>query len=281
MNEFKVGDIVVRKSYGNDVQFRITEIISSSGTKPIFVLKGLFYRIEADSTEEDLVRQDTRSVNLDLQRSLNIAKENMYKSLSNLGKKSRAGVSFFKRISSMPGRILHIDADERFMDICLRHYKEYKIPAIGRLAKESEQPRVLRGYLSRYRPDLVILTGHDSYKKNTDKRDVNNYANSKYFAESAKIARSFEPNPDKLCIFSGACQTYFELVMENGANFASSPGRVLINALDPAFVAQKIALTDSKTIVSPEKVASLTISGSKGIGGIKTRGQLRSRYPLF
>ena len=277
MNDLKLGDIVVRKSYGNDVYFRIAEIITNAGAKPVYVLKGLFYRIEADSSGEDLIKQDTRNANIDVQRNLRGARTTMYRSAAATNTARRAGMSLFQRLSSMPGKVLHIDADEEFMNICLKHYKEYRIPAVGRLAKESDQPNVVQGYLDRYRPNIVVLTGHDSYKKNADKHDINSYKNSKYFVESARIARSFEPNPDKLCIFSGACQTYFELVMERGANFASSPGRILINALDPAFVSQKIALTDSRTVVTPEKVAELTISGSKGIGGIKTKGQLKRR----
>jgi spore coat assembly protein len=281
MNDLKVGDIVVRKSYGNDVYFKIADIITKDGQKPVYVLKGLFYRIEADSNGEDLVRQDSRKASVDIEKNIRGAKNTMYRNDAESTTASRAGMSLFQRLSLMPGRILHIDADEQFLNICLKHYKEHKIPAVGKLAKESEQPGIVRGLLAKYRPNIVVLTGHDSYKKNADKHDINSYKNSKYFIESAKNARNFEPNPNRLCIFSGACQTFFELVMENGANFASSPGRVLINALDPAFVSQKIALTDSRTVVTPEKISELTISGSKGIGGVKTKGQLRSRYPLF
>ena len=81
-------------------------------------------------------------------------------------------------------------------------------------------------------------------------------------------------DPDKLCIFAGACQSYFEAIMEAGANFASSPGRININALDPALLSEKVALTDRRNYVTPEEVASIIISGSAGIGGIKTRGRL-------
>jgi len=281
MNGLKVGDIVVRKTYGNDVYFKIADIITKDGGKRVYILKGLFYRIEADSDGEDLVKQDTRKASVDIERYVRGAKNNMYRKEASSTLANRAGMSLFQRLSLMPGQVLHIDADEEFLNMCLKHYREHKIPAVGKLAKESEQPEIVRGLLAKYRPNIVVMTGHDSYKKNADKNDINSYKNSKYFIEAARVARNFEPDPDKLCIFSGACQTFFEKVMENGANFASSPGRVLINALDPAFVSQKIALTDHRAVVTPEKVAELTISGSKGIGGIKTKGQLRSRYPLL
>ena len=62
--------------------------------------------------------------------------------------------------------------------------------------------------------------------------------------------------------------------MEAGANFASSPGRILINVLDPSIVAENVALTDNKKFVVPSEVAKLTVSGKEGIGGIETKGHL-------
>jgi spore coat assembly protein len=101
---------------------------------------------------------------------------------------------------------------------------------------------------------------------------LDSYRNSRYYIQCVREARKYEPSYDKLCIFSGACQSYFEGIMDAGANFASSPGRVLIHALDPAKVGDRIALTDSRVYVSPEQIARLTQSGSKGIGGVKTKG---------
>ncbi|NJD03441.1 MAG: sporulation peptidase YabG, partial [Ruminiclostridium sp.] len=34
----------------------------------------------------------------------------------------------------------------------------------------------------------------------------------------------------------------------------------------------RVALTDSRRVVTPEKIAELTESGLKGIGGIRTKG---------
>jgi len=66
-----------------------------------------------------------------------------------------------------------------------------------------------------------------------------------------------------MCIFAGACQSYFEAIMQAGANFASSPGRININALDPAIVSEKVALTNKDNYVTPEEVSKLTISEVK------------------
>ena len=49
----KIGDIVVRKSYGGDITFKIIDIVIRDD-KDVFLLKGINLRIEADSTSEDL-----------------------------------------------------------------------------------------------------------------------------------------------------------------------------------------------------------------------------------
>ncbi|MDO8686299.1 MAG: sporulation peptidase YabG, partial [Clostridiales bacterium] len=72
-----------------------------------------------------------------------------------------------------------------------------------------------------------------------------------------------------------ACQSYYEGIMAAGANFGSSPGRILIHALDPAIVGRKVAVTDFKKLVTPSEIAALTKSGSKGVGGIDTHGHSR------
>ena len=47
------------------------------------------------------------------------------------------------------------------------------------------------------------------------------------------------------------------------------PYRVLIHALDPVLVCQKIAYTKIDKVVNPEELISKTITGVKGIGGVE------------
>ena len=49
----QIGDIVVRKSYGKDITFKIIDI-KEIGSKENLILKGINIRIIADSSEEDL-----------------------------------------------------------------------------------------------------------------------------------------------------------------------------------------------------------------------------------
>ena len=71
----------------------------------------------------------------------------------------------------------------------------------------------------------------------------------------------------------------FEKIIEAGANFASSPNRMLIHALDPVFIVESIAYTPIDRTVSLKDIIKHTVTGTDGVGGIETRGQLRRGYP--
>jgi spore coat assemly protein len=270
MDTFKIGEIVTRKSYGGDIYFRITNITDKGNGERIYTLKGLFHRLEADSHMSDLIKQNPVDARYNITRGFFKAKR--YAQARN----QQFIPKMFRRMRGIPGKVLHIDADGEFMQTCLKYYREANITAMGKTLDESEQPYYVRQLLSQYQPDILVVTGHDGIKKNTgDIHSIGNYKNSNYYMQSAKEARIYEPDPDKLCIFSGACQSYYEAIIDAGANFASSPGRVLINALDPAIVAEKVALTDQRNVVTARQIAGITYSGSKGIGGIRTKGHFK------
>lgn len=74
----------------------------------------------------------------------------------------------------------------------------------------------------------------------------------------------------------GACQSFFEAIMEAGADFASSPGRILIDFIDPLIVAEKIAITDNKKFVSVYDISKEIKEGEKGISGVGARGKKKT-----
>ena len=79
--------------------------------------------------------------------------------------------------------------------------------------------------------------------------------------------------PFKLVIFAGACQSYFEAIMMAGANFASSPGRILIDFVDPLIVAEKVATTDKNSYVTIAQIVKEIREGEAGIGGTSAKGK--------
>ena len=268
MSILNIGDIVVRKSYGSDVYFVISNITVRNDQKPVYILKGLSQRIQADSYEDDLIKKDTQEAYRRVHEEFLVSENHFRKQISSYG------LPPFYRMRAKAGKILHIDSSSDLFYLCSRYYSNIGVKFIGKILPESEQPRSVRALLHKHKPDILVLTGHDSMKKGSNSTILDNYSTSRFFIESVKEARKYEPNHNKFCIFAGACQSYFEAIMQAGANFASSPGRVLIHGLDPAIIVSKVATTDSMQTVRAADVIRLTKTGFRGIGGIDTKGHL-------
>lgn len=122
-------------------------------------------------------------------------------------------------IFSRPGKILHIDGDPAYLEVCIKVYKQLSINAIGKVIPESQQPSKIVDIVKEVKPDIVVITGHDGVAKGAkDYFDLNNYRNSKYFVDSVARLRDYEPNYDDLVIYAGACQSFYEAILDAGAN---------------------------------------------------------------
>lgn len=290
--DIKIGDLVGRKSYNCDIVFRVHDIIKKNDKFEI-VLTGMNLRLIADAPETDVIKLPPSKIDENIRNYDERAKK-LIKKLQKRANKTATvmGAGFYRneaQIFKRPGKVLHIDGDKNYLDMCMKSYKDLNIEAVGRVVAESEQPKSVEALLVQYTPDILVLTGHDAYIKpqqsanaEQTRRDLNtisNYKNSKYYMESVKLARKYEPSLDDLVVFAGACQSYFEGIMESGANFASSPERVLIHALDPVMVCEKIALTPIDQIVPLKEVLTGTITGLNGVGGVQTRGKYRDGMP--
>lgn len=58
-----------------------------------------------------------------------------------------------------------------------------------------------------------------------------------------------------------------------GANFASSPARILIDLTDPIVVAEKIATTDKNKLVTIGDITQELKDGGKRVGGKYAKGK--------
>lgn len=280
----QIGDIVVRKSYGKDITFKIIDV-KKINNKENIILKGINIRIIADSDEDDLeiANEDDGSKDKILNTRVNEAIKNAIRFRGNLRDKIEKSGKIKSKEELMfgrPGRILHVDGDSEYMETCLKVYKQLSLDAVGKTIPEKEQPEVIVDLVRDIKPDIVVLTGHDSVVKDPkDYLDLKNYRNSEYYLESVKNLRNYNSSYDELVIFAGACQSCYERILDVGANFASSPNRVLIHCLDPVFVCEKIAYTRIDKVVSITDVIENTITGIKGVGGLQTRGKYREGYP--
>ena len=280
----QIGDIVVRKSYNKDVTFKIIDI-KEKDEKYNIILKGINIRIIADAFEEDLETAEEDSGSQD--KILNTRVNEAIKKVMILRGDLRDKVEKSSKIKAKnelvfgrPGKILHVDGDSEYMETCLKVYKQLSLDAVGRAISEKDQPEAIVDLVKEIKPDIVVLTGHDSILKHSkDYLNLDNYRNSRYYLESVKNLRNFNSSYDELVIFAGACQSCYERILDVGANFASSPNRVLIHCLDPVFVCEKIAYTRIDKVVSITDVIENTITGIKGVGGLQTRGKYREGYP--
>lgn len=278
----KVGDIVARKSYGYDILFKVHEIATKKDGSRTVYLTGLNYRLFADAPESDLILMPANKINEE-NRRLEKTIERLSKKNNIMEKGRHVGHLLMREEYSrfeMPGKVLHIDGAENYLKICMKYYKEQGINAVGKLIKEEEQPKHIAALLAEHRPDIIVITGHDSMSK--EGKDINSpdrYKNSRFFIEAVKEARKYQHSLDELVIIAGACQSYYEGILGAGANFASSPGRILIHALDPGMICRQIAFTPIDKVASVEEVMKGTTTGLKGTGGIQTRGKLRFGMP--
>ncbi len=279
----KVGDIVARKSYNKDIIFKITGFSKDDKNKKIVLLKGVAFRLMANAYLDDLElvqESDTRGIlmNKDVQsilyRSVIDAKtrQSMYRAAPKLQTSNN--------IYGIPGKVLQIDGDKEYLKICLDVYTELGIPAVGVAIPEANQHKEVRALLQKHKPDILVITGHDAItSKKGNLKDLNSYRNSYNFIKCVKEARKWQPDYDALVIFAGACQSNYEQIIKSGANYASSPARVMIHALDPVFIVEKIACSRIDMVVPIEEVIQQTITGYKGIGGFETRGKFRWAMP--
>ena len=255
--ELQVGDFVTRNSYNNDTIFKIVDIKND-----IAILKGVDIRLFADSLINDLVKCDYINKDDELVSSIMLRDE-----------LDRSEYFY------LPAKILHIDGDSDYLNRCMDFYKKANIFAIGEHIKENELATAVPKLLKKYKPDIMIVTGHDSINKSMDISNINKYKNSKNFVKAVFQARDFEKSHEKLVVIAGACQSDYEALIKAGANFASSPKRINIHALDPAIIAVNLALTEKGTYINLIELLDKTKYGKDGIGGLKSTGMMYVGYP--
>lgn len=270
---FNIGDYVVRQSYNKDILFRITYISPSQTAR----LKGVSYRVVADAPIGDLVLADGMRFTNKETDTMNKIQQTVEKII-----KQRVEEGKDKAHSLMKtGTVLHVDGDSFYLNLCLKYYETLGLNVIGEHVPEAEQPKKIKYLIEKYSPDILVLTGHDSLNKNYKSlQDVNEYRNSSYFIEAVKKVRSIK-NMDSLVIFAGACQSCFEGILAAGADYAASPGRVLIHALDPVFIVEKIAHCPFNKVLPIEEAIENTITKFNGLGGYEILGKCRRGGPVI
>lgn len=265
MKKIKKGDNVTRNSYNNDIIFKVDKIIKKSNNINIAILKGIDIRIEADAQIEDLkLVSKNEKQNLDIE---------FKKRIRNSTSKNNCDERLNGIIKT--GKILHLDGDKKYAGKSEMYYKKMGLNAIVKNIPENKQSKMVKQLLMIYNPDILVITGHDGMIKNNAVNDIFNYRNSRHFIETVKQARKFEKvSKKKLVIFAGACQSYFEALISAGANFASSPARILIDFMDPLIVAEDVSITNKNKLIMMSDLEGKIRNGRRAVSGIGAKGKM-------
>ncbi|MRH45000.1 sporulation peptidase YabG [Aquibacillus halophilus] len=282
--DFTTGELVTRKSYNNDILFRVINIDNN-----IVLLHGEDIRLEADAKVDDLVKVEDRE--LEKRKKKIKEKEDysfrLFRQDYQLMKEKReyettSGYNQPANYFQIPARVLHLDGDRLYLKKCIDLYQRIGLQVHGVHLNEKDMPLEIGSLVEKIQPDMIVITGHDAFSRSKgSKNDIRAYRHSKYFAETVREARKVVPNLDQLVIFAGACQSHFESLIRAGSNFASSPTRINIHALDPVYIAAKIAYTPFMEKVRVYDALRNTMTGEKGLGGVETRGLLRTGMPYI
>lgn len=177
----KLGDLVVRKSYGGDITFRVETVQQDEA-----IIKGTDYRLIADSPLHDLVRVPESTIKRRT-RQAHIKMLQSVEALEEKNKRQQAEISMADPVNSsayfeMPGKVLHLDGDPNYLQ------KSGDLPAAARPAEghyvsEANMADALYRLLPVVQPDIVVLTGHDGVLKQRKHRDL-------YNLQSYKIPRT-------------------------------------------------------------------------------------------
>jgi spore coat assembly protein len=284
--DIKLNDIVGRRSYHCDILFRVIDLREVDGQKLVF-LYGEDFRLVADAPFEDIVviNPNERMKHVKEYRTLEEQSFRLFTQDVNLLRQRQeydvtGGYVKPSNYFQIPGKVLHLDGDPNYLKKCMTLYEKIGIPVIGIHCNEKEMPHKIGELIDYYRPDILVITGHDAYSKAKGKiTDINAYRHSKHFVQTVREARRKIPHLDQLVIFAGACQSHFESLIHAGANFASSPSRINIHALDPVYIVAKISFTPFMERINVWDVLRNTLTGEKGLGGIETKGVLRTGMP--
>jgi spore coat assembly protein len=278
----KKGDIVARKSYKLDLYFKVCDLYEQDDEGQCAMLKGLDVRLLADAPVSDLEKIGADKVAEYWRKVMATGSEYVRRCFQHRKEGLDDELNRGNKVATfdVPGKVLHLDGDQDYLDLCLTTYRQLGVPAIGYYVREAQQPLRVAALLREHNPDILVLTGHDAFKKGSkDFRNLDHYRNSRYFVEAVKVARDYEKNRDDLVIFAGACQSFYEALLDAGANFASAPERVLIHAFDPVFVVEKVAYTPVHKPIALREVIEATITRYPGIGGLDTQGKYRMGAP--
>lgn len=243
--------------YKRDSSPLIYKVCEKYGEK--LLLRGITYRKEimVDQSEVEIVHEE------ELKKDVNTLEK--YKFIQQYKRRSK---------KYLLGTILHIDSDKEYLKKNYNFYREVGVYCFPLLVQEKDLESELKKIKLGIIPDIIVITGHDLLQAK-DNKNINNYKNSKFFVNAVKLMRKNYPTS---VIVAGACQSHFDALIANGANFASSPKRINVHIFDPAIIAINISFTPSNEMVDFLKMKKYIENIDAAFGGVETYGKMKILY---
>ncbi len=224
--QFQIGDMVTRASYQMDIMFRIIRIDETDQHEATAILHGNEVRLIADAKMSDLVliqKEEQLTREKDDERKINESLDLLRQDYQLLREKQEYYTSgqyqHQEQYFHMPGKVLHLDGDASYLKKCLDVYERIGVPVYGVHCHEKKMPSVIDSLLDQYRPDILVITGHDAYSKQKGGvNDIGAYRHSRHFVETVQKARKKIPHLDQLVIF-GRLSISFRIIDPSRCQF--------------------------------------------------------------
>ena len=206
-------------------------ILKNKGIGKLAILYGEDFRLVADAPFDDLVKinpseraKKSKGFRTLEEQSLELFKQDIHLLKERREFETTEGYAKPANYFQIPGRVLHLDGDPLYLKKCLTLYEKIGIPVTGIHCHEKEMPQRIGGLIDYYRPDILVITGHDAYSKSKgEKTDINAYRHSKDFVQTVKEARKEFQISINLLFLQVHVNRILNPLLGAGANFASSP----------------------------------------------------------
>lgn len=135
-----INQLVGRKSYGCDVLFRVVDVVEKEGVETA-ILYGSDIRLIADAPVNDLVFMTKKEIERIEEEWRNQEEESFHSFTNNTKNENQREDSSSVLAFHLPGRVLHLDGDSKYLAKCIDAYTSLSVPVVGVHCPEKRNAR--------------------------------------------------------------------------------------------------------------------------------------------
>jgi predicted metal-dependent phosphoesterase TrpH len=109
---------------------------------------------------EEIKTKQGEIIGLFLNRKVNSSIKNILVGRIDINKAYRSPkITVNKELTfGRPGKILHVDGDAEYLEVCLKVYKKLELDVTGKVIAEKDQPIEVPKMVKQMKPDIVVIT---------------------------------------------------------------------------------------------------------------------------